>query len=631
MEKKVKELEKIEKKDFPVKSAEEMLVDEFEELSRITSKRNKLKKLLLKAGVIVLGIIVLSILGLVFKLDAYIFPSSVNGIITDFANRPLEGVSVCVSIDCAITDNMGYFNLSTIKYGNYTVTVNMERYHEINEDIYVQRGINEYNRQLQPYGFGEIKGVLGSSDEVIIEGMELRLDDEMLLINEDMSFNASEKMIGKYVLSFTSPYYKDFETEVNVTEGVMDLGEVLLDDSRDIEFIVKDYVNELVVQDVKITINEIELKTTSEGTAKFTDLDLSLSYSYNISKDGYNPKAGEISIEDTTSLYPLQELNLVRSGKIVYTSSRTGNYNVYSSDFDGSNEKVLSDNRGNNFSPELLTEGTVLFLSTRDGVKDAYNQPVALLYKVNLDGTGLTKVSRTNYEDHGSIGTYSVKAQRRAYIKYNPDGLQELYFGNIDGTYMAMIYSNASFTGGLHDLLIAPDGRSILLSLSDSTSGTMREYLVRINTESGVRTDLVALNNYSYTRLVDIASDKALVISSGFGDPNYDIYGVDLLSGTHSQFTTNTISEIKAYYSPDLQSIYYYDSRDLKTDLYVKRAPSYQEERLTSSGKIGGIVYIKDDLLFYIEENKLKVLDPQFPSRTKEVTSNVTNYSYYWD
>ena len=82
------------------------------------------------------------------------------------------------------------------------------------------------------------------------------------------------------------------------------------------------------------------------------------------------------------------------AGKIVFTSSRDGNAEVYVVDADGSGLRRLTDNPASDFffawSPD---SSHIAFLSNRDGNQD--------IYVMNADGTGqtnLTKNPADNYD-----------------------------------------------------------------------------------------------------------------------------------------------------------------------------------------------------------------------------------------
>jgi Tol biopolymer transport system component len=619
------------KEDLPVKSAEEMLVEEFESLTTRGSKRRKMIKALVVGGIAIFAIVFLAIATLVLKLDSLIFPSSVFGTITDFSSRPLDNVEVCMQGRCVLTDNDGYYNLSDLKYGIYDLSAQKDKYHNFLEQIDVQRGKNEVNRQLKPFGFGEIVGILSVPD-LKLEGLSLKVDDEDVEVNTDGSFAIKEKMIGKYSLSFTSPYYKDFTSDVELKEGLKDLGDVVLLESRDLTFLIKDWITSQPLKDVKIKINDLEQTSNEEGKVEFRDLDLADNYAYETSKQGYNSQSETLTTPSAPELFALQEVEMVRTGRVIYTSSRLGNSNVYAADYNGGNEKMLSDNRGYNYAPKLLNDNqTVLFLSTRDGITDAYGEPVGLVYRVNIDGSGLSKYSKTSYEDYGSVGVYNYQAGKRAFIKYDYDGgiWQQLYFGNLDGTETKVIYDSTKFDGYMKEFILSPDGKSVVMTLIDTAEGSPTEYLVRINTENGYRTDLKQLMPFTSTYLADISNDSknVLIISSGMGDGVSNVYRVGILDGNVSKVTNNTINQDSAVFSPDPSFTYFSDSRDGRSELYKIGSQGGNEIKLSLSGKFNEIIQMSGSLVFFLEEGKLKVVDSNVPGQIKEVTSNISTYN----
>ena len=81
---------------------------------------------------------------------------------------------------------------------------------------------------------------------------------------------------------------------------------------------------------------------------------------------------GEKQITEGTGVNNWPSFSL--DGKtLVYGSSRTNTYEIYSSDADGKNVKQLTDNEAMDIRPEISPDGKrIVFTSMRDGNRELY-------------------------------------------------------------------------------------------------------------------------------------------------------------------------------------------------------------------------------------------------------------------
>lgn len=94
------------------------------------------------------------------------------------------------------------------------------------------------------------------------------------------------------------------------------------------------------------------------------------------------------------------------TAKIVYSSTRDGNWEIYTMNTDGSQQVRLTQNFAEDFTPVWSPTGEeILFLSDRDGVPD--------LYLMDADGKNVRRVFK--------------KSARREHPTWSPDGKQIAY------------------------------------------------------------------------------------------------------------------------------------------------------------------------------------------------------------
>ena len=112
--------------------------------------------------------------------------------------------------------------------------------------------------------------------------------------------------------------------------------------------------------------------------------------------------------------------------KILYQSNRTGNWQIYVMDKDGSNQKRITDDKYNNNFPDWSPNNNkIAFVSDREGNED--------VYVMNMDGTGLMNLSKNPARD---IHPYWAPDGKKLLFNSSRDDEDsfEIYEINVDGT-----------------------------------------------------------------------------------------------------------------------------------------------------------------------------------------------------
>jgi dipeptidyl aminopeptidase/acylaminoacyl peptidase len=108
-------------------------------------------------------------------------------------------------------------------------------------------------------------------------------------------------------------------------------------------------------------------------------------------------------------------------GKIVFSSDRDGNFEIYTMNSDGSDLKSLTDNTANDEDPVWSSDGSkIVFSSNRDGNYE--------IYVMNADGTGQTRLTFNTVDDEDPA--WSPDSSKIAFESYP----YTIYVMNADGT-----------------------------------------------------------------------------------------------------------------------------------------------------------------------------------------------------
>jgi Tol biopolymer transport system component len=112
------------------------------------------------------------------------------------------------------------------------------------------------------------------------------------------------------------------------------------------------------------------------------------------------------------------------AGKIAWASNRSGNFDIWVMNGDGSAKTQLTTDPASDYDPTWSASGAkIAFVSSRDGNFE--------IYTMNADGTGQSRI--TNNSAHDADPTWSPDGTQIAFAS-NRDGNFEIYKVNADGT-----------------------------------------------------------------------------------------------------------------------------------------------------------------------------------------------------
>ncbi|MBN2015939.1 PD40 domain-containing protein [Candidatus Dojkabacteria bacterium] len=634
---KIEELSEEEKQE--VQSGKDKKMNIFQKLKDWFTKLNKKQKIFFVSGVTFGAILMLIVFVFIFKLDTYLFPSSIAGYIYNQDDEAIEGASVCINDKCTNTAVNGSYVLGNLRYGESVVNINAENYKELRQEVGLKRGRIERNFTLEPAGFGDVLGKLMYKNEEAYDFSQVSfyLDSEELDVKPDGMFEVLAAPIGDYELRLESVDFKDELLEIEINEGVNNLGEIELTPAADLTAKVVDWTTLGILPGTSVVVGEKTETVNEDGFFTLKDLAIQEKITLDFFYEGYITKQSEYDL--VQGLNEPIDIELVRSGRVVYVSNRVGNQNVYISNYDGSGEKMLSDNKGDNYSPYLSNDGrTVYFLSTRDQLKNAYGYVMALAYSVSSEGGPLTKISKTNYEDFGgSIGSYDFVSKKRVFViyTYHPEPYKlTMYFGNLDGTDMKNVLELSD--GYIGSDLVANNGDFIVYSLNGSEDPGNRNGVYYLNPASVERRMILEAQDGSYAYVMDISNDRQRVLVRMYdaASNKWDLWVVGVFDNKKVRITDTSTDELQARFTPNSDFVSFISNRDAKSDVYMIEVSGSNESQVTRDGNVDDYFFGAGNLVFFNSEKKMWVIDSLNPKKSQEVTERVlgTYYSshYYY-
>jgi C1A family cysteine protease/dipeptidyl aminopeptidase/acylaminoacyl peptidase len=222
-------------------------------------------------------------------------------------------------------------------------------------------------------------------------------------------------------------------------------------------------------------------------------------------------------------------LNPSLFGKIVFTSNREGNYEIYIMNADGSNQTRLTNNTTSDWQPHLSSNGRKIVYLGNGGV-----------YTMNSDGTNNALITSNNTSDP----KWSPDGNKIVFSS-NRDGNDEIYVMNSDGSNQIRLTNNSAtdFSPSW-----SPDGSKIVFA---STRGGSNYQLFIMNSDGTNPTRITNSATWDYQPTWSPDGTKITFTASNWhSGPNWRIYVMNADGSSLRLLTTNTDEEHPSW-SPD--------------------------------------------------------------------------------
>jgi len=250
------------------------------------------------------------------------------------------------------------------------------------------------------------------------------------------------------------------------------------------------------------------------------------------------------------------------SPKIVFTSWRDGNSQIYSMNSDGSNVVRLTNNTASDEYAKWSPDGTkIVFGSNRDGHYE--------IYLMNADGSNQTRLTNSTVQNH--YPGWSPGGTKIAFAS-DRDGNREIYVMNADGSGQSRLTNNAATDS---QPAWSPDGTKIVFQ--SNRDGVMQLYVM--NADGSGQT---LVPNSAGTQATWAAGPKIVFSTSRSG--NSDVYVVNADGTGLINLSNNPASDGSApTWSPDGTMIVFGSNRDGNDEIYSMNADGTNQTRLTNN------------------------------------------------
>lgn len=285
---------------------------------------------------------------------------------------------------------------------------------------------------------------------------------------------------------------------------------------------------------------------------------------------GFHRRAATQNLESSTA-DPGVELTK-QNGKLVFTSTRDLNVEIYIMNADGSSQIRLTNNPAFDGDPVWSPDGTrIVFTSTRDGNEE--------IYSMNADGSNQTRL--TNNLSLDRTPAWSPDGAQIAFASNRDTGNFDIFVMNADGT----LQTNISVGVGMdfQDPDWSPDGTKIACSQTTVENGVRGLYGVLVmNADGSNQTRLSLTGNVDITPRWSPDGTRLAFASNRLGNfGTFEVFSMTA-NGTNQTRLTNNIGEnSRPAWSPDGMKIVFQSDRSFRFDVYTINAIGGGEAQLT--------------------------------------------------
>ena len=277
--------------------------------------------------------------------------------------------------------------------------------------------------------------------------------------------------------------------------------------------------------------------------------------------------------------------------QITFMSKRDGHFNpeIYVMDADGGNQRRLTNNRHDDWSPSWSPDGKrIVFFSNRDGhVIDGI--PTSEIYVMDADGGNQQRLTNNRHDDRSP--SWSPDGKRIAFVS-NRDGhvingipTSEIYVMDADGGNQQRLTNNPD---GDWNPSWSPDGKRIVFSSRRDghfigKAGITEEIYV-MDADGGNQRRLTENRQNDLLPSWSPDGKRIAFASDRKGNfENFEIYVMDADGGNQQRLTNNPDDDWNPSWSPDGERIAFMSERNGNAEIYVMDADGGNPQNLTNN------------------------------------------------
>ncbi len=264
---------------------------------------------------------------------------------------------------------------------------------------------------------------------------------------------------------------------------------------------------------------------------------------------------------------------LVANGyRMVFSSNRLGNYEIYSMNTDGTGTTRLTVNSAVDDEPSVdPSSQQILFTSNRLNSREE-------LYIMNANGSGVMRL--TNVAGGNSFGVFNRQGTRIAFTSRRFDANENVFIMDADGsnTVQLTFFTSTATFGKLPSFI--HDGTRIAFESQRGTIGNAQWDIFSMNTDGMDEVRLTTAAGADSDPSYSFDGSKIVFVSGR--DGNQEIYVMNSDGTEQTRLTNDPANDNNPVFSPDGQTISFSSNRGGDLELYVMNADGTNVTQVTN-------------------------------------------------
>ncbi len=266
----------------------------------------------------------------------------------------------------------------------------------------------------------------------------------------------------------------------------------------------------------------------------------------------------------------------VPHGVLSFLTTRDGNFEVYSMDATGQNEKNLTNNKALDFWSSWSPDGNhILFYSNRDGNNE--------IYVMDADGNNQRNLS--NHPSNDYLPTWSPDGKHIVFTSDRDHKSREIYTMNADGSNIARLTSNEAFE---EVPTWSADGNTILFTRQikepDDTSHAANGEIFMMDADGKNEKRLTVKKGFDSGAKCS-PDGKRIAFYGPAEDKNFEIFIMNSDGSGMINVTQDILEDYSPSWSPDGKWIAYSSGTSAQYDVWIIHVETRKKIRLTSEPK----------------------------------------------
>lgn len=588
---------------------------------------------------IAIGCLIILLLISSTNIDTQVIKITLTGRVLDRqTNEPIENAVFSINQNEVARSNAnGEYSIPGLNSGDVTVNISADGYQNLTESTRVGRVLLDYTTRkdflLESSLVGSLSGKFVANDPTYnFLNDKLTVGDREIDIKEDGSFSGNVPS-GDVNFLFESINFRNIQRNIKLEAGSNTLEDIALETAGDIVGELKSYVKEDLVLNTKFFVENIlqdQVDISQDGKFAIKDLDVEREYRIRVTADGYNTRDYLIRIRQGEN--QLFNFKLVEEGSAFFLRRQAEGGNapifLYRSDFDGENESLITNYNIDAFSRFYSIEENRLYYqssfdnayrqtgnSGRLNMPYIYNPETSVTERLTINTTNLAEL-RANF--------VAKKMLNISVLRVGNQNKPQLQVMNIDGNNRQEVRLVDLASQSFDNLRISDNGAFVFYSIEENDVDQLNRYSI----DSSSTTLLISGEDIT---LFDVSTNGELVLASR-RNPNTGLIDLVLFNTTTNDLRTlreNIKGTDYQFLKGDTNKVIFFERRESRYNIYSFSIDRSLEERtssLTPDYEIKDI-YQESNLLYYLTNRGLLVMDLNSPKNFKLVSNNVLDYT----